>query len=88
PQSRVIIAIRDKHELETSGLLADNIYGVDKLKENDAPHDYKELSKKFVKYDGGIHLALKVRNEIGRAHATLRPETETGPNHPYDTVKL
>ncbi|XP_016648578.1 PREDICTED: TMV resistance protein N-like [Prunus mume] len=72
--SRVIITTREKHELDTCGLLADSIYEVDKLKvgedfqlfcrkafkENDAPHDYKELSKKFVEYAGGIPLALEV----------------------------
>ncbi|XP_021825696.1 TMV resistance protein N-like [Prunus avium] len=74
PGSRVIITTREKHGLDTCGLLADNIYEVDKLKvgedfqlfcrkafkENDAPHDYKELSKKFVEYAGGIPLALVV----------------------------
>ncbi|CAL9017810.1 unnamed protein product [Prunus brigantina] len=73
PGSRVIIT-REKHELDTCGLLADSIYEVDNLKVgedfqlfcrkafkvNDAPHDYKELSKKFVEYAGGIPLALEV----------------------------
>lgn len=72
----MIIEIRDKHELKTCGLLADNIYEVDKLKvsenyqlfywnafkENDAPH-HKEVSKKkkkIIEYDGDVPSALVV----------------------------
>ncbi|XP_021825695.1 TMV resistance protein N-like [Prunus avium] len=73
PGSRVIITTREKHELDKCGLLADGIYEVDKLKvgedsqlfcrkafEKEENDDYKELSKKFVEYAGGIPLALVV----------------------------
>ncbi|XP_031271444.1 TMV resistance protein N-like isoform X1 [Pistacia vera] len=70
--SRIIITTRDKHLLLTHG--ADELYKVEELNDDDAlklfclkafkscrpPKDYVEVSKRIVKYAGGLPLALQV----------------------------
>ena len=72
PGSKIIITTRDVHVLNTHGV--DGIYEVKGLNYEDAlqlfclkafkkehiPNDYLELSKDFLKYAGGLPLALEV----------------------------
>lgn len=72
--SRVIITTRDDRLLKAWGVLGDNIYRVEEMtddeasqllcnkafNQNDAPDDYKEISKRIVKYASGHPLALEV----------------------------
>ena len=72
PGSKIIITTRDVHVLNTHGV--DEIYEVEGLNYKDAhqlfclkafkkehiPNDYLELSEDFLKYAGGLPLALEV----------------------------
>ncbi|KAG7948137.1 hypothetical protein I3843_14G132300 [Carya illinoinensis] len=97
PGSRVIITCRDSHLLRTHGVYG--MYEVEPLQTADAlqlfslsafdranpPENYKDLSKNFVSYAGGLPLALKVLGSylFGRtidAWESARDQLEAIPN--------
>ncbi|KAG6630084.1 hypothetical protein CIPAW_14G130700 [Carya illinoinensis] len=105
PGSRVIITCRDSHLLITHGV--NDIYNVELLGTADAlqlfswsafnknhpPDNYKYLSMDFVKYTGGLPLALKVLGSflVGRtldSWKSARDELEANPKKEiFDTLK-